>query len=374
MSGDDRGNVVVSAPGDGAERWARRLDVGWSGVVTGTTARDLEGASGPAEVIAIGIRLGQAKAGVLQLWEGDGTSRATVLLDHHPTAIDVGDLDGDGDLEVVIAERSLAGACEVSAFDNTGAQLWRRFVAFCESAAISVGDIDGDGRAEVAYGDVTLFSAPHVALLGGDGTIRWNHVTYEDSGWIALVDGAIVHGGFAAAERGHVTRRGAAGGDVLWQAFLPGLPDPDAPASYLSGGSWFGAVITDVDGDGTREIAASSLSGAVTLLDGATGAARWTTRLEAADLGRLERHAAGPVAYVPGAAGVPPFLAVAQWNNGRTRASAFALSLDGAIVATHPTEGEAQAIAVARFAPGVTGAAIGAGLGVYALEARGAAR
>lgn len=370
-SGDDRGNVVISAPGDGGEVWTRRIDVGWGGAVTGVVVRELDGAGGPAEVIAVGARYGQAKWGVLHVWEGSGAQRATALLDDQPTAVDVGDLDGDGDLEVVVATRSGAGACKVSAFDGAaGAPLWSTYVATCETASIAVADVDGDGAAEVGYGDLTLGTPPHVALLGGGGAIRWSHVTPDDSAWVKLADGGLVHGGFSSGAGGHVTRRAAGDGAMTWRAALDGVPDPEAPGAALSGGTWFGALVPDVDGDGTDELAVSSETGAVTMLDGATGDARWTTPLEARDLGRLERHTGGPIAYVPATATTPAFLAVAQSNTGRSRAAAFSLSLDGALAGPYATEGEAHAVTVARLAAGVVGAAFGAGLGVYAYAAR----
>ena len=54
--------------------------------------------------------------------------------------------------------------------------------------------------------------------------------------WVALVDGGLVHGGFASDSRGHVTRRAGSDGVVAWQAYLDRMQDPETPGTMITGG------------------------------------------------------------------------------------------------------------------------------------------
>ena len=83
-----------------------------------------------------------------------------------------------------------------------------------------------------------------------------------------------------------------------------------------------------------------------------------------------ERHAASALAWVPHGKTGPTWLAAAQWSWSRLRSRAFALQADGTVVGETALEGTAYSVAVGRFTPGEHGAAVAAGLGVYALEAR----
>ncbi|NLY02525.1 MAG: PQQ-binding-like beta-propeller repeat protein [Rhodopirellula sp.] len=78
-----------------------------------------------------------------------------------------GDLDGDGDKEVVLA--SAAG--QLSAISPAGRQtLWTyEFPDLASIDAVACGDVDGDGKAEVLFGG----ERARLGLLGGDGLLRW---------------------------------------------------------------------------------------------------------------------------------------------------------------------------------------------------------
>ena len=157
-----------------------------------------------------------------------------------------------------------------------------------------------------------------------------------------------------------MTRRTAAG-EVVWST---DFADDDDYGSA----SRFGTRIPDQTGDGVFEIAASGDEGAVHLLDGATGEELWVTRLEPADLPFVQRHQAGPLVYIPPQRGRDAVLIAAQHGTHRKRAQIFALGLDGQVLGSTPTEGEAHGAVPVRFRGGVKGAVVGAGLGLYAVD------
>lgn len=360
ISGDQEGFVVASDT-DGTERWATRADVGSQGLIMELDTGDVDG-DGSVEVAAVGERLFQSnERGVVELYSANGTRRWSTLLAGFADEVVIADLDGDGRKEIVVAEgRDDSGTCGVAALDSsTGEVLWRTDLFGCLVPHIDVGDIDGDGRPEIGYGEQVLFGTRHVALLEHDGAIRWTKEVVRETTWIEMVAGGIVHGGFATESRGFVARREGTAGEVVWETFLPDSND-------LGGASRYGIIIGDRLGD--FRIAASSDAGDVHLLDGTSGARQWATRLEPAGLQFNQRHQAGPVAYVSGTEDHPPVLFAAQYAFARKRSKSFALTMDGTIVGSIPMEGDAEAAAPARFEEGVAGAAVGAGLGVYALD------
>jgi outer membrane protein assembly factor BamB len=103
IHGDDQGYLVVSDE-DGAEAWSARLDVGPDGYVDAVAAADVD-QDRRTEIAAAGSRFFQSgPGGTLELYGTEGTPRWKVDLEGAAAAIRTADLDGDGDLEIVIAE------------------------------------------------------------------------------------------------------------------------------------------------------------------------------------------------------------------------------------------------------------------------------
>lgn len=369
VSADDAGNLVLSDPLDGAEAWATRLDVGTQGQATGLAIRDLDG-DGEGDVIASAVRAGDRLSGVVERRAADGSPAWSRVDDAEAWDAAVADLDGEGALEIVFAEVDPeAGTCGAAAVDAAGATLWRTELGPCLGARVAVGDVDGDGLDEVAYGDASPAGPARVALLAGDGAVRWRAEEADATTlWIAVVPGGVVHGGPAEGDRGHATWRAADGGAVAWRHLVEPADDPDVPGGRLA--ATVGAGTPVPDGEGPPAIAVTTELGDLRLLDGRTGEPRWVARLEEEALPADRRHAGGPVAYVPGGEGTPPALVVATWAPVRTRAEVLAFSLDGGEVGGFDTEGEGAAVVPARWGDGRMGAAVGAGLDVWAVEVR----
>lgn len=361
-AGDDEGVVTLSDAG-GAELWSHRADVTNDGQISGVEVADLDG-DGAGEVTVTAQRFDDDdNGGAVEVLESDGSLRWSSRLPGWAEDVDVADLDGDGTGEVIASESNgLDGPCFVSAFDGaSGARLWRTQVSNCLIPVIDAADVNGDDSIEVAYGTRTLFSQPHAAVLEGDGSIAWVLGIAEQVFWVEGFLGGMVHGGFGFSSRGNVTRR-TADGQVVWSSIFEDDED-------YGSGSRFGIRVPDQTGDGVFEVAASGDEGAVHLLDGASGSELWVTRLEPADLEFVQRHQAGPLVYVPPQLGRDPVLIAAQHGTHRKRAQIFALSLDGGVLGSTPTEGEAHAAVPVRFPGGLVGAVVGAGLGLYAIDA-----
>lgn len=361
VSGDDRGNLVVIGD-DGIDRWSAQLDIGFAGQVMAVATGDIDG-DGTPEIGAAGARFYQSQRGTLEIFGADGVRRLGQRIAGLPLAMLMVDLDGDGAAELVTAEWAPDGGCAVAAYDAAGTARWRTSLNTCEAVSLAAGDVDGDGRPEIGYGDRTLYDPPVVALLDADGSLRWREVLLEDTVWLALVPGGLVHGGYHLGDRGHLTRRDVEDGEIAWQELISGFADPEARATHVSGAVIGGAALPDGD------VVASTESGAVLRVDGASGEVRWTTRLEPEGLPYLQRRFGGPVAHVPADGARAAHLVVGQSNNIRSRANVFVLDLEGTIHGAFLMQGEAHTIAPVRHADGRHGAVLGAGLGVYAVEA-----
>src|SRR5439155_12687191 len=168
----------------------------------------------------------------------------------------LGDLDGDGTLEVVCGiEDGTVGAWHhdgspVAGFPavvGTGAV----------SAPVALADLDGDGAVEIVAADVD--GAVHV--LGGDGLERPGWPVAVEPGPLAPVVTRFSRGGgpvivVAAANRLHAF---TAAGKPRWTSALSGdvIQDP---------------ALGDLDGDGIDEVALALDSNQIAVLDSAGNA------------------------------------------------------------------------------------------------------
>ncbi|MBI5070145.1 MAG: VCBS repeat-containing protein [Deltaproteobacteria bacterium] len=149
-------------------------DAGWVEVAdfNGDGALDLVVGGSPygfGSYLLTGYR-GPSTAGVL-LGNGDGTFRAvaSVLTGTSPTVVAVGDLDGDGKLDLVVAT-SGAGGLSVLMGRGDGTFASKGVLASGPSpVTVALGDLNGDGRLDAVTTD--LVSSTLSAFMGkGDGT------------------------------------------------------------------------------------------------------------------------------------------------------------------------------------------------------------
>ncbi|HJR44167.1 MAG TPA: PQQ-binding-like beta-propeller repeat protein [Actinomycetota bacterium] len=355
-SGTD--GVLVLSDSTGRELWSRRIASGNNGIVRGLDMGDANG-DGEDEIAVAGTSFSSEEAGVVELYEGDGTRLWTNSFFGGSEEVEIADLDRSGTAEVVASEQEgLDGECALNTYSYDGTPVWRTPVSNCLVVTLDTGNMDADPELEIAYGDRTLASQPHLALLEHDGSITWNLGITDQVFWVEAIEGGMVHGGFGQGQLGAITRRDAQGG-ITWRTMLPDDPQFRSASRFA----------TLIPNDSGFDIAATADDGAVYRLAGGDGAIAWGTRLEPNDIRFQDRHQSGPVVYIPPQGDRDARLVTGQYRTGRRRAQSFALTLDGAIVGSAPMEGEAQAIAPVRYADGVIGAIVGAGLAIYAFDA-----
>jgi hypothetical protein len=190
--------------------------------------------------------------GKVNIWDETGCELRhwPVTLEYAwPTSVAVGDIDGDGDYEVVVA-CELDG--EVYAYHVETGQLvdgdWPAFVGGWFGwipAGPVLADLDGDGDSEILIA-LDLESADTDGLLAiqADGTFLWQR-RYTSAGPISAAD--VDNDG-----RVEIALSGYGPGLNRFYTFL--LTHNGEQITRWLGGSPMGTIITDLDGDGTSEV------------------------------------------------------------------------------------------------------------------------
>ena len=141
-------------------------------------------------------------------------------------------------------------AQEIAAFRPDGQVLFRQTAAVAPMKSIAVGDLDGDGEDEVLAPDATQGA---VTCLDGNGVVKWSANIGPQTG-----------GGMGAVTVADVTGDGQP--DVLAHSMVSGgttvLDSGGQPTGQWSGPSGADALLPhDLDGDGRPEFLASAQGG-----------------------------------------------------------------------------------------------------------------
>ena len=220
--GMDRGLACFDGR-SGLQRWAQPLGVAPN---RAPGVGDVDG-DGKPDLVVFGMRPRQEGYRVMALRTADGqTAREGPLGDSDSYATPaVLDLNGDGAQDVVFQRWS---GHDLHATDGkTGATLWHHGTGTPGMGGVTAGDVDGDGTPEL----VAAF------LDGFVHAVRWD-------------------------------------GSLLWKAAI----DPE--------GSRAPATVADLDGDGAGDVLVVSRRGTLWVIDGKTGAVRWTAEGGGEGLGR----------------------------------------------------------------------------------------
>lgn len=230
---------------------------------------DPEGGFDPASDFLFG--------GMVGLWRADGTSLPNwpVWTDmNSPSSVAVGDIDGDGDYEVVSAceyegvlyahhvqtGQPVAGPWPVTVAD------WDSYDMIASGPVLA--DLNGDGKSEILISlDTWLSGNEGLILLRGDGTYLWKR-RYSPDGPLSV---------------GDLNKDGKI--EIAVGGYGPGL---DRPYTYIldgqgqqlarwAGSSPIGTAIADLEGDGTFEMVFST--GKEVMAVHADGKTVWKTKV-----------------------------------------------------------------------------------------------
>lgn len=201
------------------------------------------GDSDPAFVRLLDGKTGVEKWGAAVDAYADGTGGRPDYRANPRGTPAVGDLDGDGTLEIVVPRRSGG----VLAFRANGSLLWAStradgttpYTSAFDSITVALADLDNDGKAEVVLGGVVLDHLGRLVTNASIGREAWggNDASYGAVSIVADVDGV------AATTAQHVVTGNRAirkDGTFVWDV------SATVPDGY--------PAISDLDEDGTPEL------------------------------------------------------------------------------------------------------------------------
>jgi hypothetical protein len=270
---DGRLDVVVANPG--ANTVSVLLGNGDGTLQAPTTSTTLTAGSSPASV-AVGDFNGDGKLDLavantvsssisILLGNGDGTFQAAQFFgtDSGPAFVALGDFNRDGKIDLAVANTS-AGTVSVLLGNGNGTfQAARNTAAGTAPSAVAVGDLNGDGAPDLAISDVA--SGLVSVLLGkGDGTFQPAQ-TFPAGGNAAMV----VIGDFNGDH--HADLALATTGPLVAASVLLGNGDGTFAAvrSFAVGSTPWGIAAGDFNADGAQDlVVTNTFSSSVSVLLG----------------------------------------------------------------------------------------------------------
>jgi hypothetical protein len=176
-----------------------------------------------------------------------------------PGSASLADIDGDGELEVLIGTANFASTGGLYALESDGSYKWKYQTGdYGTYDTPNIADVDGDGRMEIAF----VSYAGKIVLLEDDGTAKWV-VDKASAGTRSLLadlegDGSIEVVAGAASKIWCLDANGV----ELWNR------------AYTVGTS---IAFADVDGDGGSELVFSAIGTGTVVALNADGSTQWVS-------------------------------------------------------------------------------------------------
>jgi len=184
-----------------------------------------------------------------------------VLLNSHTPA--VGDIDADGDLEIVVQTDDFNPAGKIYAFHHNGniVEGWPQQMGFGWVSSPILGDLDADGDLEIIAGGYEVIQTAPSYLTRGRIYI-WHHNGSPMGGWPKDLNDTLVPAGLSLAD---IDRDGKI--EIIVSVLKPAFPFDNSIYVFSTSGRiiWSGGttggpigdsapVVVDINGDGKLEI------------------------------------------------------------------------------------------------------------------------
>lgn len=253
LRGDDAGMIVLRNDGDGTfeQVGTYELGSGSEGITTGDY--DTDGDLDLAVVNAVGWDV------AIMLNNGDATFQQAghlYAVGADPQIIATADVDGDGDLDLAVGSGGGDDGREVTVLLNGGAGVFlgsKRYYPAGEPNAMVVGDLDGDGDNDliVLADDVGYWKHFHVLLNDGTGDFRFaDDLAFEfDTNSLALGDVD------SDGDLDLAVHDNCCGVTIMFNNGNGGFPPSQWQSYELVLGDW--VILDDINGDGFPDLIAA---------------------------------------------------------------------------------------------------------------------